>query len=273
MKYKYNILVTAFLTLWLIVGVTACSDDNSTGANQEDCNTSLPSEFAPATVDQSYFNQQTEPDPQDEQYSTYFQVETVATSGGAFFAGGAGPFSLATSLLAYAQFSGISPEFEDGSCVWTISPPPSEVEGQDLTVTVYATPTGDGVNWEIIYDGELGEGEVVEDFKILTGFTSNDESTGEWNYFAPESSGTPVLTYTWDIESNDNFELNVTAIPTEFGIATINYVKNGAENNMTFDDGDIVANVYWNTETDSGWIELPDEGRKCYTNLVNSACS
>lgn len=272
MRYKYNVLVTAFLALWLVVGVTACSDDNSTGANQEDCNTSLPSEFAPVTVDQSYFNEQTEPDQEDEQYSNYFQVRQVATTGSAFFAGGAGPFSLASSLLVYAQISNISPDFQDGSCVWEITPPPSQVDGREVTVTVYATPTSDGVNWEIIYDGELSEGEDVEDFRILTGFTSNNNQNGEWNYFAPEAPENAVLTYTWDIESEDNFELNVSAIASEFGIATISYTKNGEENNMSIDDGDVMIDAYWNEETDSGWIE-DSEGQRCYTDFVNSACS
>jgi hypothetical protein len=272
MKNKYSILVTAFLALWLVIGVTACSDDNSTGAEQEDCNTSLPSEFAPATVDQTYFNQQTEPDPQDEQYTNYFQVQQVATTGSAFFAGGAGPFSLASALLLYAQFAEISPDFENGSCIWEITPPASQVGGLDLTVTVKATPTSNGVNWEIIYDGELSEGEVVNDFKILTGFTSNDEQTGEWNYYAPEAPNNAALTYTWDIESENNFELNVSAIASEFGIATISYTKNGVENNMTFDDGETSTEVYWNEETDSGWIDDGEEQR-CYTDFVNSACS
>lgn len=272
MKNKYSIILTAFLALWLVVGVTACSDDNSTGSEQEECNTSLPSEFAPATVDQSYFNEQSEPDPQDEQYSNYFQVQQVATTGGAFFSGGAGPFSLASALLVYAQFSGISPEFQDGSCVWTISPPPSQVDGQELTVTVFATPTNNGVNWEIIYDGELSDEDVVEDFKILDGFTTNDGDEGEWNYYDPSAPNTPALTYTWEIETETDFELNVTAVASEFGVSNISYSKAGVENTMSFNTGDSPTEVYWNEETDSGWIE-DSNGRRCYTELVNSACS
>lgn len=272
MKQKYNVLITAFLALWLAIGVTACSDDNSTGSEQEECNTSLPSEFAPVTVDQSYFTQQTEPDPQDEQYSNYFQVQQVATTGSAFFAGGAGPFSLASGLLLYAQVVGVSPDFEDGSCVWKITPPPSQVDGRDITVTVYATPTNSGVNWEIFFDGELSDEENVSDFKILDGFTSTDEQTGEWNYYDPAAPNTAALTYTWDIESEDNFELNVTAVASEFGVSNISYTKTGVENNMSFNDGESSTDVYWNVETDSGWIE-DNNGRRCYTDLVNSACS
>lgn len=267
---KYNLLVLAFLSLMFVFGLNACSDGNSTGS-EESCNTTLPSEFAPATIDQSYFNSQTEPDPEDPQYSTYFQVQQVATTGSLFLAGGAGPFGLASALLLYAQFANISPSFENGSCVWEITPPPGQVGGLDLTVTVYATPTSDGVEWEIIYDGELSEEETVSDFRILTGFTSNDEQTGEWNYYDPENPNTAALTYTWDIESEDNFELNVTTTD-EFEIGSINYIKNGAENNMTFDDSGNVTMVYWNEDTDSGYYE-DSEGRLCYTDFVNSDCS
>lgn len=272
MKTKYNILILAFLSLWLMVGLNACSDDNSTGADQEDCNTTLPSQFAPATINASYFNSQTEPDPQDPDYSTYFAVQQAAVSGSSFFAGGAGPFGLASALLVYAQFAGITPEFEDGSCVWTITPPPGQVDGLDLTVTVYATPTSNGVNWEIIYDGELNEEDTVSDFRILTGFTSSDGSNGEWNYFDPASPNNAALTYTWDIESEENFELDVTAIASEFGIAGIDYDRDGDENFMTINDGENVTNVYWNEGNDTGWIELPGQPRMCYENFVNAAC-
>lgn len=272
MQNKYNVLITAFLAFWLVIGVTACSDDNSTGAEEEDCTTSLPSEFAPVSIDQSYFNQQTVPNQQDPQYANYFQVQQIATTGSSLFAGGGGPFSIASALLLYAQFAGISPDFEDGSCVWTISPPPSQVDGQELTVTINATPTGSGVNWEIFFDGELNEEESVEDFRILTGFTSNDETEGEWNYYDPSAPNSPALTYTWEIDSETDFDLNVSAVASEFGISTITYSKTGVENSMTFDTGESPAEVYWNEETDSGWIE-DSEGRRCYTDFVNSACS
>ncbi|MDX1641515.1 MAG: hypothetical protein R3220_07440, partial [Balneolaceae bacterium] len=108
---------------------------------------------------------------------------------------------------------------------------------------------------------------------ILTGFTSSDESTGEWNYFVPENTNSPALTYTWDIESDTEFELHVTAIPTEFGVAAMDYIKNGDENTVTINNGDSVTMAYWNESTDSGWVELPGEERQCYTAFLNTACS
>lgn len=274
MKTTYKILVLAFLSFWLILGLNACGDDNSTGSgDEESCNISLPSEFAPATVSASYFSSQTEPDPEDPNYSTYFTVQQIATTASGFFAGGAGPFSLASALLVYAQFSGVSPEFEDGSCVWTISPPPGQVDGLELTVTVYATSTSNGANWEIIYDGELSDGETVSDFKILDGFTASDNSTGEWNYYDPASPNNAALTYTWDIESDTEFQLHVEAVASEFGIAAIDYSRSGDENTVTINDGEEVTMAYWDEGNDSGWVELPGQERQCYTAFLNSACS
>lgn len=267
MKNKYNVLITSLLAMWLFFGLNACSDDSSSGVSEEDCNTSLPSEFAPAQVDIQYFSSQNV--PQDEEHSNFQMVSQTATTGGAFLSGGAS-FGLASSLLAYAQFSGVQPEASNGSCVWDFSQIPGY---QGLGLTISANPTSNGVNWEVRATGDIGDQEGLDDFKLISGFTSSDEQQGEWNYYDPETPNSAVITYTWDIESEDSYQLNLTTAETEGGVA-ISYSKNGAENSMTFDDGEGgVTNLFWNTETDSGWIE-PDGGeRMCYTDFVNSACS
>lgn len=272
MKIKYNVLIVAFLAVFLVLGVTACGDDNSTGNDQESCNTSLPTAFAPVTVDVSYFNAQSEPEEGDPEFSTYFQVQQVAMQANATF-GSSAVFTLAPSLLTYARITGVSPEFEDGSCVWTISPPPSSVDGLDLTVTVYGTPNDSSTDWEIVYDGELTDGEEVDNYQILTGSTSNDGQNGEWNYYIPEAPGSAALTYTWDIESDDTYDLSVTANQDEFPVASVSYSKGGVENTLTIETEDDTTMTYWDEDLDSGWIEAPDQERQCYTDFRNTQCS
>lgn len=271
MKTSYKLLVLAFLSFWLILGLNACSDDSTGADDEESCNISLPSEFAPVTVDVSYFDSQTEPEADESQFQTYFQVEQTARQANLSF-GGSAVFILAPQLITFAKFTGVSPEFENGSCVWTISPPPSQTQGLDLTVTVRGSSIADGVNWEIIYDGDLTDGGSVQDYKILTGFTSTDNSNGEWNYYLPENQSSEVLTYTWSVEAEEDYDLGVTANPNEFGVAAIGYSKGGVQNSLTINTGDGEIEAFWDEDLDSGWIELPGESRQCYTAFRNEAC-
>lgn len=273
MKTKYRVLVLAFLSFWLILGLNACGDDNSTGTEDEICNSiSLPSQLAPAQIATDYFESQNV--PQEEEHSTYHQVEAVAIAGSNSLTFG-GSAALITSFLAVAPGLNIQPEAQDGNCVWDINFAEDFPQfGIDASVFVTASPVSDGVNWEVVLDGELSEGETVQDFLFLEGFTSNDESTGEWNGYDPENPDSPAYIYTWDIESENDYELNLDAFEQEVTIASINYVRSGVENDMSYmAEGQTSAEIYWNEETDSGWID-PEEGeRMCYTDFVNSACS
>lgn len=272
MKTTYKILVLAFLSFWLILGLNACSDDSTGAGDEESCNISLPSEFAPATIDVAYFNSQTEPDPQEPQFSTYFQVQQLATTASsAIFANPV--FTLAPSLITFAQLTGNSPEFENGACVWTISPPPAQTQGLDLTITVRGTSTNNGVNWEIIYDGELTDGGSVQDYKILTGSTATNGATGEWNYYTPENSSSPALTYSWDIENEEVYDVSVNTSSDDIQFVNIGYAKNNVQNTLTFETEDGTTTAYWDEDLDSGWIEMPEQQRQCYVAFRNEACS
>lgn len=273
MKYKYNVLVTAFLALWLIIGVTSCSDDSTSDGDTEDnCSAlALPSELAPATIAIEYFDVQEV--PKDEEHTVYHQVEDIATTGNGLLSFG-GSADLITTFLSVAPQFQIEPVAQDGNCVWNIDLAEDFPQfGIDATVTVTASQAGDQVNWQVLYDGELQE-QVVEDFLFLDGFTSNDESTGEWNGYDPENPGSPAYTYTWDIESEDSYELNLDVFEQAATVSSVNYVRNGVENDMIFSaEGQANAVLYWNEETDSGWIEPEGGERMCYTDFVNSACS
>jgi len=183
---KYSVLVPVFFALLLVVGVTACSDDNSTSGvdSGDDCTAlALPSELAPATIAIEYFNQQNVPN--DEEHSVFQQVKMVALSGNGLLAFG-GNAALITNFLQLAPGLNIQPEANNGNCVWEIDFSEDFPQfGINAVVTVNASTTSNGVNWEVRLDGDLGDGEEVNDFLFLEGFTSSDETTGEWNFFDP----------------------------------------------------------------------------------------
>lgn len=249
----------------LLFSFYACSDDSvSPGEEEQTCDLSLPSAFLQAQADVSYFQDQEIPD--EEQYSVYKQVEQTAIQGSSVLSS-AGAFSVASGLLTYAQNFGPPPSFEDGSCVWEINIPEEFNDGEALTVNVYATQASGGVEWQIDATGVIFD-ENVENHRIITGFTSDDESSGEWNLFDPEVENTPALTYSWDIESENILELGFSSL--EMG--AISYSKNGADNFMSFNIPDQSSDIHWNEETDSGWIEPEGGERHCYVDFENASC-
>lgn len=275
MKNTYRSLLYTFLLLSFIFSVASCSENGSNSINEQNtCNISLPSEFVPVTVDLSYFvnqSQQEEPDPENDQFSTYYEVEELATQSNKMVFENS-LFNLAASFISHGSRFANDPTFENGTCVWeSINPPPGLVGGLEFSVTVRGRSTGEEVNWEIIYDGDLPDSGSVNEFRLITGRSSNNNLNGEWNFYIPSIPNSSSLTYTWSIQSDNNYEFNVTADPDEFGILVVNYMKQGVENNLTYDEGAGLTEAYWNDETDSGWIE-DSQRRKCYDNFINSEC-
>jgi hypothetical protein len=273
-QYRSLFYTIAFFTF--IFSLVSCSDNSSnpTVTQESTCELSFPSEFAPVTVDLSYFvnqSQQEEPDPENDQFSTYYEVEELASQANKMVFENS-LMNLASSFISHGSRFANDPTFENGSCVWkSINPPPGLVGGMEFSVTVKGRSTGEEVDWEIIYDGDLPDSGSVNEFRLITGRSSKSNLNGEWNLFLPSIPNSPALIYTWDIQSDNNYEFNVTADPDEFGILVVNYIKQGIENNVTYDEGAGLTEAYWNEETDQGWVE-DSQRRKCYDNFINSEC-
>jgi hypothetical protein len=266
MKSIITLKKILIVSLSVLFALSACSDDStSADDNGNGCNISLPSSFLHVQADVSYFQEQDIPN--EEEYSVYKQVEQIATLGASLLASG-GALEIAAGVLAFAHSLNIQPEFKDGACVWEITIPEGFVEEGSPTITVFGTPANNGVNWEIKATG-LIFGEEVEDQTIITGFAASDEQSGEWNLYDPEMGTTPAVTYTWNIDSEDIYQMNFNAE----GEAAVDYARNGAENDMSFESPGMVMSIHWNTETDSGWL-IDESGMQCfYEDFVNAGCS
>lgn len=263
MKNKYYVLAVVFLTISLVLGVSACSDDNSTGPEEEiNCSSmSLPSQLVQAQVTTDYF--QSNDYPNESPYLTYNTVKTYAIGGSASISGS---FEAATSYLTLAQGFGLQPEANDGSCNWTFDAS-AFVEG-DLSIQVNSTPVSDGVEWVVTIDGNFDDQEV-SDYKYIEGFISTDGKTGYWSGYSPEDPNTAQFTYTWEIESEESYEAT---LESQSG-TDIEYTRDGsASNNMIYYEGSSETELFWNEDDDSGWIEASGETRACYENFEDSAC-
>jgi|GEM_PF-810847 len=252
----------------LMIGLTSCGDDSSSGVDTADCSSlSIPTDLAPAQVSTEYFNNQNV--PTGEEYENYQMVKSFALSA-SNFSMGFSSFNIITGYLSTLQLLGIEPEVENGNCVWEFDPSQFDPEANDVTVRIIGSQSGGRTNWKFNITGDVGD-EDVDDFTLLDGFTSDGGSSGEWRGYDPENPGNPVYVYTWSIESEQVFQLDLEIESGDQGFVT--YERDGAEsNNMTFNNGDTVISIFWNEEDDSGWYEEQGEDRKCYADFENTTC-
>lgn len=272
---KYNITKYSYLILCSLLIVAAGCSDSST-SSEPDVPPALPSQLAPAVINLTYFSNQTV--PVDENHMAYQTVAAIAITGGSLLEAG-GLLASADTFLLFMKSTNQRPEFSNGSWVWSLTVPLAFMkdagltfnnEASEITIKISATPVSGGVQWDIRYTGLIEE-EFLNDFRLISGFISDDEMKGEWNFFLPEGGNNPIMVYTWDITSATEFTMTLMAA-NGADVVVLEYEKNGVENWMTFNDGSDIDTLYWNESTHSGWIEQ-DGQRMCYENFQNTACS
>ena len=277
MKIQQAPFVIPLILIALMLPLTACSDDST--SSELDDPPSLPSTMAPVLINTQYFQDQSIPD--DEEHSAYKRVEAMVTLGSATF-NAEGTMGMVNSFLSLAPMLNVTPEQIDGSWVWefNVSGFLKEFEHLNQTssnqtiVTIIATPSGNGYEWQVLYTGLLGT-IGVEDFALIRGFTTADYSSGEWRFYDPEGDNSPMATYNWEIvnEAEKNVLLTINQFG-EFSEINISYSVQMAEHFLNFESADgTYTRAYWNTDTNSGWFEDFQTSRICYTNFVNSDCS
>jgi hypothetical protein len=278
MKSTKMIRLLAGIFLLTMITAISCSDDSTSGELDEP--PSLPEELMPATVDFSYFENQNVPD--EPENTVYKQVESIAYTGGSMVQAG-GMVNIATSFIELAPLLGVEPKQENGSWVWEFSDLPSQFSKakgmatedvplsnqESISLKIVATPASGGVEWEVYYSGELGDDTTVNEFRIMTGFTS-DDGTGEWLFYLPESGNTPVYRYEYNFVDENEY---VASYEVFFDGDTfvVEYERNAPENRISINGGGQNVTAYWNENTNSGWVE--ENGvRQCFSNFENSSC-
>ncbi|MCC5939985.1 MAG: hypothetical protein JJU37_00435 [Balneolaceae bacterium] len=277
MKNRYTFWFILPLLFFAFLSIKACSDDSTSADPGEP--PSLPATMAPVMIDMQYFQDQSVSD--SEEHSGYKSVESMVTLGSAMF-NAEGTMNLVNSFLSLAPMLNVNPEWIDGSWVWEFNVTGFFKETDDVNqttpnqtiISIIATPSGSGFEWQVVYTGMFGE-TGLDNFSLITGFTSAGYSTGEWRFFSPDSNSEPIAVYSWEVIS----PTEKTALLTirsfgEFNDIVISYNMNGADNYLNFEPSNgNYQRAYWNTETNSGWYEDFQTSRICYTNFVNSECS
>lgn len=197
MKHIQSLLILMSLSIALLV--SGCSDDNSSGATPDDP-PEVP-ESIPAEVDLSYFN---DADVGFEDgYETFANAKTYVQTGSS---------SLYTGLGLGDFYFGMTAEsdadFDDGWWVWTYD---YQDEHGQVSLKTQSREVSGRYEWQVYLSGSaFNEGDSLDEFMFLDGYTTVDESEGEWNMYMPDESGvsTALLNYEWNITTETEYELN-----------------------------------------------------------------
>lgn len=261
MKKKQILLILPLLVVSLLM--SACSD-NSSGVPDDDP-PEVP-ETSPVEVDLSYFNDADA--GSDEEYQTFNMASIYAQTGSAFLFNGLGFGSVYLTMSENYEA-----DYDDGWWVWTYS---YQDENGDFTIKTTARETSSRHEWKVYLSGTFEDDEELDEFLFIDGYTTLDGDSGEWSYFIPDQGSTPSLHYEWTITSETEYESNSTIQSDDGEEFTVNYRVDGPEYwlemNNPQTEGEVV-NIYWNTDSGTGYIEENGD-RQCWDqNYQQTSCS
>ncbi|SMO91179.1 LptM family lipoprotein [Fodinibius sediminis] len=265
----------ALLIAVLVVGLAGCGDDSSsTGPDVKEDPPQIPDLTEVAQPDISFFE---ENNPQgqkgkqilEDEYSNFTTARFKAIFG-TFFAS-FGQVYMGFLNPAYDN----SPEFNDGEWEWSYN---YSAEGQSMSMTFTAQDLGTSTEWAMYISYSDGQGNGYEDYKVMQGSTTDDGAQGSWTFNTLDeenSTETPAAKTEWNAASDTERTINTEIYDNGALDTTFDYEQNGVEHTMTFEEAgsaDIDV-VFWNTDTQTGYV-IEDGSKMCWdANFQNVACS
>lgn len=261
-QFKYHIHFAAIFALIFLVA--NCSDDSPTSVDPSEA-PEVPDSSTPVEIDNSIFQNN---EVTGEEYEAFNEAGTyVATANSQLQAS-----SMSSDIyLSFTQNQ--EAEYNDGIWEWTYT----YAEGnEEMSIQTTAEELDNGIEWNLYISGQFEDGSVSE-FRYMSGFVSNDRTSGSWQFFSPEDPGQPILEYEWNAVSDDESAFSTTFTNPEDGTESrVDYNRNGNENLLEytgFGTGSDLT-IFWDGSTGSGYIDQEGEDRQCWDeSYAEVACS
>ncbi len=165
-------------------------------------------------------------------------------------------------------------EMKDGSWVWDYT---YSYGGESVSIVLTSRESGGDIIWDMTwsYDGADGS---FEDYTVITGRTSKDGNSGSWTFNSLDETGSnevPLFESTWEKDGDDNLTIETKYYSENSVAGTYGYSQNGSDFSLSVNDSeeDFDSNIYWNTETMTGYYESDGE-KKCWdSNFQDTTCS
>ncbi|HEX6981766.1 MAG TPA: hypothetical protein VF181_03300 [Balneolaceae bacterium] len=259
---KLSELKKIFLLGILIISLAGCGD-NSTGPEPEVGTPPAFPELEKSQPDLSYF----EKNPTSSENSNFLQAKTLVSQGSSFL----------FISSAYDGFIGAARDedasFEGGVWYWNYS---TQYQGTEAEMTLTAGELDDAIEWTLTTSFDNSQGNRIKDYRLFEGTITPDGNSGNWmfNVRTTESQEEiPAVITSWQItdETQKTITAEVYFEGELFGI--INFEKDLPEYTMTADLGSGEVIIFWNAETNAGFIDGGAQ-RNCWgVNFENVPCS
>lgn len=256
MKYHLRWYTTSFVILLVAVAMVGC---DSNPLDQADELTEGDAPEIPAIqqkdVDISYF-EENYPAGQSksvaQEYTHFNTAAPIASAGGAVINAAK---SAAGTFLALARNESASEE--DGQWVWEYS---NTYQDESVSVRLIAESTGDNtIHWEMFISSESSDTTRFDNYKFMEGTVTEDGNEGTWKVFdyEPDQDENPDFVLNWDIESETNKTMDATSYDDQDVWETkIDYVRNGADHTMNFEENNDEPSyeIFWDTDAGTGYM-------------------
>lgn len=180
-------------------------------------------------------------------------------------------------LSFFQQARQTEPEYNDGVWEWTYS---YSQNGQsaDFVLTAEVNESTGDISWELTVTTSGTDGPDFEDYRFMSGTSTADGSEGSWSVYPYESGGSsePVITFTWTAQDENNYTAtyNIES-PTSSETFSISYEKASPEHTLDLEasSGEFDFVIFWNSETNEGYIERQGDKICWDTNYETVPCS
>ncbi len=252
----------AFLSLTALFVLTACSDSG----------TGVEGELAPeipnleeGLPEFEYFKSKVKNKAETLNGENFIIAATLTSSIEAIMTGFS---SLPSGFTASAE--GVDATLENGVWTWNYT---SSGAGASVTIRLTAEVKAEQTDWAMYLSATSSE-LSFDDYKFIDGFVKNTSNGGQWNFYDFEAqSGSAVMSYTWDIESDTDATFSITFGESSF--SGLDYVKDLPDNTLTItSDNSESSVIYWNSDTGTGYYQNAEQVQLCWDESGNNvACS
>lgn len=259
------------ILLIVAVGITACGDSGSNATNEDPPDVPDLGSVQPET---EFFNTSTKIGEASDAISTTTGFDNAQT----IVQGTIEPLfnlskDLAVPMMEEAQNN--DPEFKDGSWEWSYSDSQSGI-AVDIRLVATVNETSGETSWEFYISTSGTSGASFDNYKFMDGTAAEDGSSGSWNIYPYDPSGGSEAVISFDWNKNDTDDLSATFTVNASNSTetfTIEFEENSVEHTLTMSGGGQSVEIFWNSDTNAGYI-IADGQKVCWdANYQNTQCS
>jgi hypothetical protein len=241
------------LSVIALVLLSACGD-SSTGSGSDDDSPTIPN-LAATQLSFDYFKGKVAPELQQSTSGGYQLASTLTLVVESIMTG-------FTSLPASFMDLGNNQNASLSGDTWTWEYT-SSGGGASVSIILTAVERSSTTDWDMLISASSPD-ISFNNYKFVDGSVSNSDNSGVWNFYDfEEQSNSPVLTYTWDIVSDNEMDFLITF--GDFDYSTMSYVRLSPDNTIQLSDGaNGSTSIYWNSDTGTGYYEQSGEQRYCW---------